>query len=156
MSKNEIDIYGNNIDMDNLYKNSVELIKYARSLASNQVNIIQLMTYYSLGKWIVDVQQNGNERAEYGKQIIKNLSEKLNQEFGKGFSEDTLKNARKFYLTYKNRISETLFSLFAIEKSETVFPKFYPYIVGKTFWTFLELIQKIPYQILGSIFQIDS
>lgn len=43
------------------------------------------MTYYSLGKWIVEVQQNGNERAEYGKQIIKNLSEKLNQEFGKGF-----------------------------------------------------------------------
>lgn len=44
------------------------------------------MTYYSLGKWIVDVQQNGNERAEYGKHIIKNLSEKLNQEFGKGFT----------------------------------------------------------------------
>lgn len=42
-------------------------------------------------------------------------------EFGRGFSGDTLKNARKFYLIYKERISETVFSLFAIEKSETVF-----------------------------------
>ena len=42
-------------------------------------------------------------------------------EFGRGFSGDTLKNARKFYLIYKDRISETVFSLFAIEKSETVF-----------------------------------
>ena len=48
----------------------------------------------------------------------------LTSEFGRGFSEDTLKNARKFYLTYKNRISETVFSLFAIEKSETVFSLF--------------------------------
>jgi len=124
MSKKEIIIQNQGIDLDTLYKNSIELINYARTLASKQVNIIQLLTYYSLGKWIVDVQQGGNERAEYGKQIIKNLSEKLNAEFGKGFSEDTLKNARKFYLTYKNRISETVFSLFAIEKSETVFSFF--------------------------------
>ena len=50
MKMNEITTTEQNIDMDKLYKNSVELIKYARSLASNQVNIIQLMTYYSLGK----------------------------------------------------------------------------------------------------------
>ena len=47
-----------------------------------------------------------------------------NEEFGKGFSEDTLKDARKFYHIYKDRISETVFSLFAVEKSETVFSFF--------------------------------
>lgn len=56
----------------------------------------------------------GEKRAKYGSKVIKTLSEKLQKEFGKGFSEDTLKNARKFYLTYKERISETVFSLFAV------------------------------------------
>lgn len=54
----------------------------------------------------------GQKRAKYGSKVIKTLSEKLQEEFGKGFSEDTLKNARKFYLTYKERISETVFSVF--------------------------------------------
>lgn len=76
------------------------------------------MTYYSLGRWIVETQQMGQKRAKYGSKVIKILSEKLQEEFGKGFSEDTLKNARKFYLTYKERISETVFSLFAVEKAK--------------------------------------
>ncbi len=108
-------------NIDQLYLNTVDLIQYARGLAVKQVNFIQLMTYYSIGRWIVEEQQEGKSRAKYGQQIINNLSEKLLNEFGRGFSGDTLKNARKFYLTYKERISETVFSLFAIEKSETVF-----------------------------------
>ena len=62
-----------------------------------------------------------SEKRKYGTQVIKKLSDNLQREFGKGFSEDTLSNMRKFYLTYKNRISETLFRKFAVEKSETVF-----------------------------------
>ena len=110
----------NNIPVK-LCTDSVELINYARNIVVNHVNIVQIMTYYSLGRWIVETQQMGEKRAKYGSKVIKTLSENLQKEFGKGFSEDTLKNARKFYLTYKERISETVFSLFAIEKSETVF-----------------------------------
>ncbi len=105
---------------DRLYLNTVDLIQYARGLAAKQVNFIQLMTYYSIGRWIVEEQQEGNSRAKYGQNIINNLSKKLLNEFGRGFSGDTLKNARKFYLIYRERISETVFSLFAIEKSEAV------------------------------------
>jgi predicted nuclease of restriction endonuclease-like (RecB) superfamily len=97
------------------------LINYARKLAVKQVNQIQLLTYYSLGRWIVEEEQGGENRASYGKQVIKKLSNYLMKEYGKGFSEDTLGNARKFYLCYKERISETLFRKFAEEKSETVF-----------------------------------
>lgn len=82
---------------------------------SEHVNIVQIMTYYSLGRWIVETQQMGEKRAKYGSKVIKTLLEKLQEEFGKGFSEDTLKNARKFYLTYKERISETVFSFFEKE-----------------------------------------
>lgn len=75
----------------------------------------------------------GEKRAKYGSKVIKTLSEKLQEEFGKGFSEETLKNARKFYLIYKERISETVFTQFAIEKSQTVFTFFEkepPFIVS--------------------------
>lgn len=112
------------INIENLCRNSIDLIQYARQIAAKQVNLVQLMTYYCIGRWIVEEQQQGKSRAEYGKQVIKNLSDVLTEQFGRGFSEDTLKNARKFYLTYKDRISETMFSLFAIQKSETVFSFF--------------------------------
>lgn len=114
--KNEIDESVHDISMDNLCQNSIELIKYARNITAKQVNNVQIMTYYSLGRWIVEVQQQGKHRAEYGKKIIINLSKKLTEEFGKGFSESTLEKARKFYLTYKNRISETLFPIFDEER----------------------------------------
>lgn len=121
--KNEIEL--NDIaEFDKLCRDSAELIKYARRLAYKQVNQIQLMTYYALGKWIVEVEQNGKSRASYGKRVISKLSSYLADEFGRGFSEDTLRNARRFYICYKDRISETVFSEFAEKKSETVFSIF--------------------------------
>lgn len=107
--------------MDTLCRNSIELIRYARKYASNQINYTQLMTYYGLGYWIVEEQQSGEQRAGYGKKVIQTLSDALNAEFGKGFSVDTLENARKFYLNYQGRISETLFRKFIKEKSDTLF-----------------------------------
>ena len=108
-------------DMMDLCRDSIELIRYARKVAAKQVNLVQLMTYYALGYWIVEKQQSGQDRAGYGKKVIRTLSEALNAEFGKGFSVDTLENARKFYLNYRDRISEAMFRKFAEEKSDTVF-----------------------------------
>ena len=79
------------------------------------------MTYYALGRWIVEEQQSGEHRAGYGKKVIQTLSNKLNAEFGKGFSVDTLENARKFYLCYQERISEAAFRKSTEGKSEAVF-----------------------------------
>ena len=79
------------------------------------------MSYYTLGKWIVDCQQKGQERAQYGKKVIKTLSEKLTEQYGKGFSKTNLEYARKFFLTYENRIDQTVFEQFAIKKTQTVF-----------------------------------
>ncbi|MFI0491573.1 YhcG family protein, partial [Flavobacterium sp.] len=66
-------------------------------------------TYFEIGRMIVEEEQNGKERAEYGKQILKGLSEQLTNEFGKGFSVDNLQNMRKLYLIYSNY--ETLSSI---------------------------------------------
>lgn len=110
-----LDIMKNDAELEKLCADSVELINYARNIIVNHVNIVQIMAYYSLGRWIVETQQMGEKRAKYGSEVIKTLSEKLQKEFGRGFSEDTLKNARKFYLIYKERISETVFSFFEKE-----------------------------------------
>lgn len=106
-------------DIDSLCQNSIELIHYAQHIVVKQVNLVQLMTFYSLGKWIVEKQQNGKSRAKYGQQVILRLSDSLTKHFGRGFSVDNLENMRKFYLVYKDRISENLFRKFALEKSET-------------------------------------
>ncbi|WP_347995984.1 DUF1016 N-terminal domain-containing protein [uncultured Eubacterium sp.] len=117
---------------------------YARNAIVKHVNIVQIMTYYSLGRWIVETQQMGQKRAKYGSKVIKILSEKLQEEFGKGFSEDTLKNARKFYLTYKERISETVFSLFEKEP---------PFIVSRSHY--LQLM-RIENEDERSFYEIES
>ncbi len=118
--KNEVITQEENLPegMETLCENSIELVKYARTIAAKQINIVHLLTYYSLGRWIVEEQQNGQDRAKYGRQVLKTLSKRLQAEFKKGFSVDTLENVRKFYLTYKDRISEPVFRKFAIEKSE--------------------------------------
>ena len=142
--------------IERLCANTVALVKHARNITVQQVNMIQLLTYYTVGKWIIEVQQNGETRARYGSQVIKSLSEELKKNFEKGFSEDNLKNARKFYLTYKDRIDETVFNLFAIEKSETVFSLFEekpPFIVS---WSHYLQLMRIENEDERSFYEIES
>ena len=90
------------------YSRIAEMLKSARLKVVQTVNTTMVETYCQIGKLIVEEEQNGKERAAYGKQILKELSFKLTSDFGKGFSEDNLSNMRKFYLIYQTRISETL------------------------------------------------
>ena len=99
------------------------MIRYARGLVVQHINIVELMTYYALGKWIIEVQQGGNDRAKYGDRIIDRLSNALTEEFGRGYSRETLRNARKFYQVYQGRISQILFTEFVGQKSQTLFGK---------------------------------
>ena len=117
-------------DIDDLCRNTIDLIKYARGLAVRNINIIELMTNYAIGRWIVEEQQNGQDRAKYGARVIDRLSEVLTKEFGRGYGRESLRNARKFYLSFQDRIPQTLFTEFAIEKSQTVFGKSYETKVG--------------------------
>jgi len=78
----------------------VDLLKEARKSIVQSVNKTMVITYFEIGKIIIEEEQNGKERAEYGKQIIKELSARLSIEFGKGFSITNLKQMRTFYLTY--------------------------------------------------------
>lgn len=144
------------VAIERLCANTVALVKHARNIAVQQVNMIQLLTYYTIGKWIIEVQQKGETRARYGSQVIKRLSEEMKKNFERGFSEDSLKNARKFYLTYKNRIDETVLNLFAVEKSETVFSLFEekpPFIVS---WSHYLQLMRIENEDERSFYEIES
>ena len=76
------------------------LLKQARSSVVRTINQTMVRTYFEVGRLIIEEEQKGKERAEYGKQLISELSSKLTQDFGKGFSATNLKQMRSFYLMY--------------------------------------------------------
>jgi hypothetical protein len=62
-------------------------------------------TYFEIGRYIVEDEQQGEQRAEYGKAVLKELSAKLTERFGNGFSVENLKFIRNFFLTYEKRVN---------------------------------------------------
>ncbi len=82
---------------DALYLNIKNILQNARDNAYRQINFIMVEAYWNIGKQIVEEEQKGKERAEYGSYLIKELSTKLTKDFGKGFSQQSLRNMRQFY-----------------------------------------------------------
>ena len=119
-----------------------DLILSARKTAFRSVNSLQVLTNYEIGRRIVEHEQQGAHRAEYGKLVLKTLSERLTVEFGKGFSEDNLSSMRKFYIVYgdPNPISETLSrKSFVARNVKTASPQF---ALGWSHYAFLMGIKK--------------
>ncbi|KAF5040829.1 putative nuclease YhcG [anaerobic digester metagenome] len=85
---------------ENLYYKVSELLKQAQSNVVQTVNKTMVTTYFEIGRMIVEEEQKGKERAEYGQQLINELSYKLSTEFGKGFFPTNIKQMRSFYLIY--------------------------------------------------------
>ena len=88
---------------ENLFLDSLkDIVKSARRFAYNSINLAQLRQNWLIGQKIVIQEQNGNDRAEYGKHIVEIASKELTAEFGKGFSERSLWKFKQFYLTFKD------------------------------------------------------
>ena len=89
--------------MSNNYINEIKkILKNARQKAYTAVNSAMVEAYWEIGRRIVEEEQNGKERAEYGKEILQNLSKELTEEFGKGYSYRTLREIRQFYLMFSD------------------------------------------------------
>lgn len=81
----------------------------ARKNAKTAVNLSMVYAYYEIGKIIVEEEQQGKNRAAYGKQLLQELSKFLTDKFGKGFSVTNLKQMRQFYMIYStDQIGQTL------------------------------------------------
>lgn len=93
------------------------LIQEARQRIVSTVNTAMVYTYYEIGRYIVEDEQNGQNRAEYGKSVLKKLSAYLTPKFGKGFSVDNLQNMRNFYLCYSKYETLSRNSVFTLSWS---------------------------------------
>ncbi|MCK5242087.1 DUF1016 family protein [bacterium] len=98
------------LKIDNTFYGDIrEILQKARNKAYSAINTAMVEAYWSIGKRIVIEEQKGKNRAEYGQELIKNLSIALNTEFGKGFSVANLWNFRQFYLIFPE--TEKLYTL---------------------------------------------
>ena len=98
-------------ELNNIFLDKVSMVvEEARKNVKTAVNIMMVYTYFEIGRMIVEEEQSGSNRAEYGKYIIKNL---LTEIYGKGYSVDNLKLMRRFYSIYcEDTIGETVFPQF--------------------------------------------
>lgn len=82
------------------------LIQSARRGVASVVDTFQVLTNFEIGRRIVEHEQEGKKRAGYRKELLKGLSARLTEEFGRGFSEDNLARMRAFYITWNERVLE--------------------------------------------------
>lgn len=80
-----------------------ELLTQSRKQVIQVVNTAMIQTYWQIGRLIIEDEQQGQDRAEYGKQALQALSRSLTEEFGKGFDIRNLRNMRRFYLAFPIR-----------------------------------------------------
>ena len=100
---------------ENIRTGIVELLKAARSAAARNVNSIMTAAYWEIGRRIVTLEQGGEQRAEYGEQLIELLAGDLTRHFGRGFGQTNLKQMRAFYRAWPEpQIRQTLSDEFAI------------------------------------------
>ena len=104
---------------NNIYQEIKELLYSAKNRVYQTINTTMTQTYFQIGKRIVEEEQGGESRAEYGKSLLKLLSVQLINEFGKGFSVDNLENMRRFYLAFQK--SETVSRKFELSWSHYIF-----------------------------------
>ena len=96
MADNKLAIY------DELYTEIKETLLASRQKAYAAINFAMVKSYWDIGRIIVEHEQSGSLRAEYGKHTLKELSERLTKEFGKGFTVRTLQQMKKFYVLFPN------------------------------------------------------
>ncbi|MDP2969252.1 MAG: DUF1016 N-terminal domain-containing protein, partial [Deltaproteobacteria bacterium] len=120
---------------NNLLDRIANILVEARTKVVREINKAQVLVYWEIGREIVEFEQKGKLRAEYGQRLLIKLSEDLTQKFGKGFSVDNLQLMRKFCMTFPGKqIYETLSRKSSIpqtlsaewQKSQTVSGKFEP------------------------------
>jgi len=85
---------------EKLAKRIEALVVEARKKIVSTVNVAMVYTYFEVGRYIIEDEQGGKTRAEYGKGILKGVSERLTASLGKGWSVDTLEKTRRFFLTF--------------------------------------------------------
>lgn len=109
----------NDFHLTDFFENVVEIIEQARKFVGRTADLTMTVSYFEIGRMIVEKEQDGKNRAEYGKKLIRGLSEFLTNKFKKGFSLSTLKNAKQFYIMFAPKIQQTMFGELPETSNET-------------------------------------
>jgi predicted nuclease of restriction endonuclease-like (RecB) superfamily len=107
------------------YQSIADLIQQARGSLAKSVNTTMVITHYEIGRRIVEQEQRGEKRAQYGKKILQGLADYLTSNLGKGFSIDNLKLMRRFYVVYsigESPITRSVASIGQSAISQSVVP----------------------------------
>ena len=135
----------NNIETINtkeldFFQSVAELIHKSRYSLEKQVNTAMIVTYFEIGRRIIEREQQGAKRAKYGERILHGLSDYLTAHIGKGYSVDNLKLMRRFYVAYSEQIIEKITTNQSDTRiGETLFPQFNPNIT----WSHYVLLMRI-------------
>lgn len=144
------------IVMDGFFDRVAVVIEQARTHVGRTADLTMCVAYFEIGRIIVEEEQGGQARAQFGKGLLKELSAYLNGRVGTGFSVSTLKNARKFYQVYAPSIGQTMFAQLendsqnkaltphgrsAAPKSQTLFAQSYPFRLGWSHYLILIRIE---------------
>lgn len=113
------------VPYERFFTDVAEILQAGRSQAVRAVNSTMIRTYWQLGRRIVEEEQHGHARAEYGRELVTRLSRYLGEQFGKGFSAANLWNFRQFYLTFPS------------------FDEFSTHRVENLSWTHMRLIMRL-------------
>lgn len=110
----------NNLSNTKFFSQIVDLLQSARNTVVRTINQTMVHTYFEIGRMIVEEEQNGKNRAEYGKSLLQELSKTLTSEFGKGFSVTNIQQMRNFYLTYQKQQTLSVNSENTIQQTVSV------------------------------------
>src|SRR6266581_2841391 len=99
-------------EYDGLIGGIAELLEASRRIAARTVNALMTATYWEIGQRIVEFEQRGKKRAEYGEELLQRLAQDLTARFGRGFSYPNVNKFRQFYLAFP---SQTIVSTTSIE-----------------------------------------
>ena len=143
---------------DAFFERAATLIEQARTLVARTIDKTMCVTYFELGRMIIEEEQDGEAKAKYGSKLLTRLSEYLTDKFGRGFSLTNLKNARKFYQAYKNQIGQKSSDQFIVGWSHYIFlssidnfdeRRFYEIEAARELWS----IKKLKREYYSSLYE---
>jgi predicted nuclease of restriction endonuclease-like (RecB) superfamily len=142
-----------------LYSKIATLLELARKQVATTVNLTMVHTYFEIGRTIIEDEQQGESRAEYGKQVLKELSIKLKERFGKGFSVENLDRMRYFYKSYHSSISSTLLTISQNNQNQILDKSLKPYNSYPVFrlsWSHYLVLMRIENPAERNFYEIEA
>lgn len=144
-----------------LYNAIAKIIAEAKATAYRSTNTILLKMYWEIGQLIIEDEQKGASRAQYGKAVLKNLADRLTLNFGKGFDESNLRNMRNFYLAFeiwdavRPELSCTHYRIISRVENQQLRQQYITLVIDGN-WNTRTLQRNIDSQYLGRLLQLPE